>query len=108
MMAAEEASAAMPCGDSISTRPLPRVRMTRQPPDKVLTAMATAQATMTQVGMRWSEVASPAATRARKMTPMVFWASPAPCARETRQAVTIWPWRKCPFFTRSGMVLVTQ
>ena len=32
MMAAEEASAARPCGDSISTRPLPRVRMTRQPP----------------------------------------------------------------------------
>ena len=32
MIAAEEASAARPCGDSISTRPLPRVRMTRQPP----------------------------------------------------------------------------
>ena len=30
--AAEAASAAMPCGEVISTRPLPRVRMTRQPP----------------------------------------------------------------------------
>jgi hypothetical protein len=32
MIAAEDASAAMPCGELISTSPLPRVRMTRQPP----------------------------------------------------------------------------
>ena len=32
MIAADDASAARPCGDSISTRPLPSVRMTRQPP----------------------------------------------------------------------------
>ena len=32
MTAAEAVSAAMPCGEVISTRPLPRVRMTRQPP----------------------------------------------------------------------------
>ena len=32
MTAAEDASAAKPWGDSISTRPLPSVRMTRQPP----------------------------------------------------------------------------
>ena len=32
MIAADEDSAAMPCGDSISTRPLPSVRITRQPP----------------------------------------------------------------------------
>ena len=32
MTAAEADSAAMPCGASISTRPLPSVRMTRQPP----------------------------------------------------------------------------
>ena len=32
MMAADDASAAKPCGDSISTRPLPSVRITRQPP----------------------------------------------------------------------------
>ena len=32
MIAAEAPSAAMPCGESISTRPLPRVRMIRQPP----------------------------------------------------------------------------
>ena len=33
MTAADADSAAMPCGDSISTRPLPSVRMTRQPPE---------------------------------------------------------------------------
>ena len=32
MTAAEDDSAAMPCGDLISTSPLPRVRMIRQPP----------------------------------------------------------------------------
>ena len=89
MIAAEVASAAMPCGDSISTRPLPRVRITRQPPDRVPAAMATAQETITQVGMRASATACPEATSARKITPMVFCASPAPCARDTRQAVTI-------------------
>ena len=32
MTAADALSAAMPCGGEISTRPLPSVRMTRQPP----------------------------------------------------------------------------
>ena len=32
MTAAEDDSAAMPCGEEISTSPLPRVRMIRQPP----------------------------------------------------------------------------
>ena len=32
MTAAEALSAAMPCGDVISTSPLPSVRMMRQPP----------------------------------------------------------------------------
>ena len=32
MIAAEEVSAAIPCGDLISTKPLPSVRITRQPP----------------------------------------------------------------------------
>jgi hypothetical protein len=32
MIAAEADSAARPCGESISTRPLPSVRMIRQPP----------------------------------------------------------------------------
>src|SRR5436853_6832736 len=43
MIAAEEVSAAMPCGDLISTRPLPSVRMTRQPPRYVPSAKAEAQ-----------------------------------------------------------------
>jgi hypothetical protein len=32
MTAAEDDSAAIPCGESISTRPLPSVRITRHPP----------------------------------------------------------------------------
>ena len=32
MTAADELSAAMPCGGEISTRPLPSVRITRHPP----------------------------------------------------------------------------
>ena len=32
MTAADALSAAMPCGGEISTRPLPSVRITRQPP----------------------------------------------------------------------------
>ncbi len=48
--AAEDDSAAIPCGDSISTRPLPRVRMIRQPPTYVPSAIAAAQATTTQNG----------------------------------------------------------
>ena len=32
IIAAEEDSAAIPCGDSMSTSPLPRVRMIRHPP----------------------------------------------------------------------------
>ena len=51
IMAADDISAAMPCGESISTSPLPRVRMTRQPPIQVPTAMAMAQAAFTQKGI---------------------------------------------------------
>jgi hypothetical protein len=36
----------------------------------------------------------PDAMSASVMTPIVFWASLAPCARETREAVPIWPQRK--------------
>ena len=32
MIAADDVSAAMPCGEAISTKPLPSVRITRQPP----------------------------------------------------------------------------
>ncbi len=48
--AAEDDSAAMPCGDSISTRPLPSVRMTRQPPMYVPRLIARPQHRMTQNG----------------------------------------------------------
>ncbi len=50
MTAAEADSAAMPCGGSISTRPLPSVLMTRQPPTKVPIAIARPQDRITQNG----------------------------------------------------------
>ncbi|SLL01649.1 Uncharacterised protein [Mycobacteroides abscessus subsp. massiliense] len=92
MIAAEDASAANPCGDSISTRPLPRVRMTRHPPRYVPRPMASAQLAMIQNGspvsltlpVRWPVVMS-----ARAMTPMVFCASLVPWDSATRDAVAI-------------------
>jgi hypothetical protein len=51
MITADEVSAAMPCGELISTSPLPMVRITRQPPTQVPAAIASAQATFTQIGM---------------------------------------------------------
>ena len=54
MIAAEAASAAIPCGDSISTSPLPRVRMILHPPIYVPAAIATAQETIIQTGRPFS------------------------------------------------------
>ena len=59
MADAEDASAAMPWGDSISVRPLPMVRMTRQPPIQVPRLMARAQDTITQAGRLGSRRAAP-------------------------------------------------
>jgi hypothetical protein len=72
MITAEEVSAAIPCGDLISTSPLPRVRMTRQPPTQVPAAIAMAQAIFTHSGMACRLVQLPYATSARVITPMVF------------------------------------
>ena len=49
---------------------------------------------LTQNGMSASAEMVPWATRARKMTPMVFCASLVPWARETSEAEPIWPSRK--------------
>ena len=51
MITADEVSAAMPCGEAISTSPLPRVRITRQPPTQVPAAIARAHAIFTHTGM---------------------------------------------------------
>ena len=57
-------------------------------------AMARAHASWIQNGIGWSEPNWPAATMARKITPMVFWASEVPWASATREAVPTWPQRK--------------
>ena len=56
--------------------------------------MARAHATLTQSGTDVVSVQSPAAMRARVMTPIVFWASLVPWARDTSEALPIWPQRK--------------
>ena len=70
--------------------------------------MATAQATLTQIGMSPLAVSEPCATSARKMTPIVFCASPVPCASETRDAEPIWPQRKCFSRACSGALSVMR
>ena len=86
MTAAEEDCAAKPCGESISIRPLPSVRMIRQPPTYVPSAIAKPRRHdhPERCGTAVGSVA--AAIRARVMTPIVFCASLVPCARETIEA----------------------
>ena len=93
MADADAASAAMPWGDSISVSPLPMVRMTRQPPIQVPRLMARAQETITQLGALDPLASDPLATRARVITPIVFWASLVPWASDTMDAEPIWPIR---------------
>jgi len=107
-MAADDASAARPCGAEISTRPLLRVRMIRQPPRYVPMAIASAHASFTQKGIGAFESMVPCATSARKMMPIVFCASLVPCASETSEAEPIWPQRN-PFSRDfSGTLLVIR
>ena len=51
--------------------------------------MATAQLSFTHTGTEVVLVHSPAAISANVMTPIVFWASFVPWARETREALPI-------------------
>lgn len=85
--------AAKPCGGWMSVMPLPMVRMIRQPPMKVPSAIAMPADTMTHSGGSESGATTLPAIRARVMTPMVFCASLVPCARETRPAEAICPAR---------------
>ena len=73
---------------------LPIVRMIRQPPVYVPSAIAAAEETMTQNGTsKESAFRSPWAMSASVMMPIVFCASFVPCASENRLPVTIWPRR---------------
>ena len=68
------------------------VRMIRQPPVYVPSAIAVAEQTITHVGT-WNPVAGrlPCATSASVMMPIVFWASFVPCASEKRLPLTSCP-----------------
>src|SRR5207247_1374197 len=74
---------------------VPMVRMMRQPPTQVPAAIALAALTTTHVGTSSSlGLRLPLATSARKITPIVFWASLVPCESEKRLPDTICPSRK--------------
>jgi hypothetical protein len=93
--------AAKPWAGSILMIRVPIVRMMRQPPAYVPSAIAEAAETTTHVGTSSVARASPLATRARKMIPIVFWASLVPCESENRLPDTICPRRK-PRLTGPG------
>ncbi len=99
--AVDEPLAVKPCAGSISTRPLPRVRITRQPPRYVPSPMAAAQDSTTQNGVAAFSLCVPLAIRARVMMPIVFCASFVPCASDSSEAEPIWPSLKPRSFTRS-------
>src|SRR5215471_11898691 len=108
MTAADVASAAKPCGDSISISPLPRVRMIRQPPVYVPSEIASAQQMITQSGVLAVAAMVPLATSANVNTPIVFCASFVPCAKDTSVAVPICPQRKPVLRTLPGVLEVAR
>ena len=73
-------------------------------------AMAAAQLKTIQNGRPCSTLDAsrwPLAINAMAMTPIVFWASPVPWARETKEAEAIWPARKPCAFLFSATFLVS-
>src|SRR5262249_26241320 len=72
---ADAVSAEKPCGDWISVTRVPSVLITRQPPEKVPSAIAVAQTTFTQIGTPASADSRPPATSVSTTTPIVFCAS---------------------------------
>ncbi len=68
----------------------PSVRITRQPPENVPRATATAQVTLTHVGTPAPAESSPPATSVNTITPIVFWASFVPWASATSELERIW------------------
>jgi len=89
IVAAAELCAAIPCTGAMSTTPLPSIRMIRQPPSQVPSAIADAAESLTQNGIALVSVQSPDPIRASVMMPIVFWASFVPCAKDTSEALPI-------------------
>ena len=71
-------SAENPCGDWISVTRVPSVLITRQPPEKVPSAIAVAQTILTQTGTPADGASWPPATSVSTTTPIVFCASFVP------------------------------
>ena len=94
MTAAEALSAAMPCGGRDLDQAL--AERTDDPPAAEVGAGGDGDRAGELHPERDAVVSvhSPAAIRARVMTPIVFWASLVPCASETSEALPIWPQRK--------------
>src|SRR5262245_56285036 len=78
-------SAEKPWADSMSVTRVPSVLITRHPPEKVPSAIAVAQTTLTQVGTPASADSRPPATSVSTITPIVFCASFVPCASATSE-----------------------
>ena len=80
----------------------PRVRMMRQPPAQVPAEMAAAAEKITQNGSGSPSATYPPASRARKITPIVFWASCRPWPRAMAAAETLCATLK-PRWARVGL-----
>src|SRR4051794_6543846 len=80
----------------------PIVRITRQPPEYVPSEMALAAEMMTHSGRSSPADTWPVVSRARKMTPIVFWASCRPWPNAIAAADTVWAILK-PRLTRPGL-----
>jgi hypothetical protein len=89
--AVDDVSAAKPCGDSVSARPLPIVRMMRHPPAYVPLPMARPASRVTHHGGAEPWRRCPDVMSSRVMMPIVFCASPVPCASDTIEAEIVRP-----------------
>src|SRR3954447_9308097 len=101
MTAAPAPWAAKPWAGSILMIFEPIVLTIRQPPKYVPSAIALAEETTTHVGMSALGSMFPLATSARKMIPIVFWASLVPWDSEKSALVASWR-RRNPRVTTPG------
>ena len=107
-MTAVDVCAAKPCGGSSFAIRCPRVRMIRQPPAYVPTAIAVAEQILTQRGtVNGSAARCPETISASAITPIVFCASFVPCVKATNPPETSCSRRKIRL-TSAGAPLADQ